>query len=200
MESSSENRPLKRKKSKNIKLSKKGNPTSRPFLSRIFGMITTLVITLGLVGLVIFLRKTLPDGSKPSYADSSTLQAREGGAAPEKMVERQADLFTLRPVLTARPPILPGDFPIISSTVGCTTVMVPARNVKRQGYWHTYCSTSYFTITRTPTPTPTRGPLLTLRPTRIFTFRLPSGSPAVECETIFIPDRVKRGEEVICTT
>ncbi|KAK4171676.1 hypothetical protein QBC36DRAFT_305101 [Triangularia setosa] len=198
MTSPSENRPLKRRKSKNVKLSKNGNPTSRPFLSRIFGMATTLVITLGLVGIVVFLRKTLPNGTKPSYANSSTLQAQKRGAEPEKIGERQANFFTLGPAFTAKPPILPGDFPIISSTVSCTTVMVPARHVKRQGYWHTYCSTSYFKITRTPTPTPTptRGPLFTLRPTRIFTFRLPSGSPVVDCTTYFIPDKIKRGEEI----
>ncbi|KAK4649370.1 uncharacterized protein QC761_118270 [Podospora bellae-mahoneyi] len=201
MASLSEDRPLKKKKSRNIKLFKNGNPTPRPFLSRVFGMATTLVITLGLVGVVIYLRKTLPDGSKPSYASSSTLQARGGGAEGPTIIERQRNLFTLAPVFTAGPPILPGDFPIISSTVDCTTVMVPARQVKRQGYWHTYCSTSYFTITRTPTVTlTTKGPLFTLRPTRIFTFRLPSGSPVVDCTTYVIPDKLKRGEEVDCTT
>ncbi|KAK4189054.1 hypothetical protein QBC35DRAFT_473047 [Podospora australis] len=199
---------VKRRKSKNIKLSKKGNPTARPFFSRIFGMVTTLVITLGLVGIVIFLRKTLPDGSKPSF-DPASLQARgEAAKPPELEFDARANLITFRPsAITARPPVLIS-LPSIGSTVGCTTYNIPARNVKRQGYRYTSCSTSYFTITPTPLPTTTpsssRRPILTIGITRIPTLIIPPtlGS-TVSCTTYNRPARnVKRQgyQYTDCTT
>lgn len=45
----------------------RGNPSARPMVTRIYGMLGCLVITCFFIGLMVFLEKTLPDGSKSKF-------------------------------------------------------------------------------------------------------------------------------------
>ena len=60
-----------------------GNPTARPWLVRIWGMLGALLITLGFIAIIIYLQKRLPDGSKSRFHPSwkRNAVAREGVVA-----------------------------------------------------------------------------------------------------------------------
>lgn len=45
----------------------RGNPSARPLLTRIYGTLGCLAITCFFIGLMVFLEKTLPDGSKSQF-------------------------------------------------------------------------------------------------------------------------------------
>ncbi len=79
--------------------------------------------------------------------------------------------------ITDRPAIF--DFPDLGSVVSCTTEIIPGKKEKRQGYAHTICTTSYYTIRpASASPAPTSTPLrLTLeQPLTLFPIFLPSSS------------------------
>jgi len=48
----------------------KGDPSARPMLTRIYGMIGCLIVTLALIALIVVLQKTLPDGTKSHFHPS----------------------------------------------------------------------------------------------------------------------------------
>ncbi|KAK3934679.1 hypothetical protein QBC46DRAFT_358838 [Diplogelasinospora grovesii] len=199
--------PTEKRKSRKIKLSKTGNPTSRPFLSRILGMVTSLVVSLALIAVVVFLRKTLPDGSKSAYDPTlkGVLRRREDEGTSEMKVRQhlgERDPVTIGPVATFKPPIII-DVPSVGSAVECITKIVPGKKAKRQGYAQTDCTTSYFTITSSLTPSPSRtsSPRLTFAPTHITNNILPIMSPVVNCTTIEVAGRMaKRSQQVYCST
>ncbi|KAJ2901772.1 uncharacterized protein MKZ38_001392 [Zalerion maritima] len=70
-----------RNRSKNVKIEGKGNPTSRPFLVRIYGLLACILITLALIGVLIFLRKTLPRSGDDGEVD--TVEEKRGFVAIE---------------------------------------------------------------------------------------------------------------------
>lgn len=61
-----------------------GNPTARPWLVRIYGMVGCLAITLAFIGIIVWLQKKLPDGSKsqfhPTWKRDANLDALEARA------------------------------------------------------------------------------------------------------------------------
>ncbi|KAK3392903.1 hypothetical protein B0H63DRAFT_3063 [Podospora didyma] len=165
---------LGRKKSRKIKLSKTGNPTSRPFFSRLWGMATAFIVTLALVGVVIFIRKTFPDGSKSSFDPTSgSLHVRQDEPVVGELVAKQNDERAI--ALPSFPPItIP---PIhVESTVVCSTRIIPAKKAKRGAMTYTTCSTSYWLVAPTTTSSPRRFTLAPPRFTGSFiipTLRLP---------------------------
>ncbi|KAK4118615.1 hypothetical protein N657DRAFT_685088 [Parathielavia appendiculata] len=103
---------LGKRNSRRVKISKKGNPTSRPFFTRIYGIATALAVTLALLGVIIFLKKTLPNGSTSSFAlpPTPTLQAREDEGRSDGGLDARAVLTVgerppLEPVATINFPI-----------------------------------------------------------------------------------------------
>lgn len=44
-----------------------GNPAARPWLVRIYGMVGCLAMTLAFIGIIVWLEKKLPDGSKSQF-------------------------------------------------------------------------------------------------------------------------------------
>ncbi|KAK3362525.1 hypothetical protein B0T25DRAFT_561593 [Lasiosphaeria hispida] len=156
-------------KSKEVDVSKSGNPTSRPWLTRIYGMITTLIITVALIGVVIFIRKTLP-GSSDSEFSVGALIPRDGGNLGERA--------------TSLPPVLL-DVPTSGSIVECSTRVIPGRMAKRQGYEVVECTTSYFATTLSsaePSSTAPPQPLSSTNPSGITSAPLssvPSSLPPV---------------------
>jgi hypothetical protein len=69
-----------------------GNPTSRPWLVRIWGMFGALIITLGFIAVIVYLQKKLPNGSKSQFHPPSwkrnvvgleKIAARDPSLAPQ---------------------------------------------------------------------------------------------------------------------
>lgn len=62
----------------------RGNPSVRPMLTRIYGMLGCLAVTLFFIGLMVFLEKTLPDGSKSEFHPT---WRRDNSIAPRMKAE-----------------------------------------------------------------------------------------------------------------
>ncbi|KAB5581037.1 hypothetical protein GE09DRAFT_1051494 [Coniochaeta sp. 2T2.1] len=103
-------------------------------------MAVGLILTLALLGVVIFLKKAFPKAS-----------AASGYEAPDPV--NAAVESTLQLTTTLRVSLV--DLPTLDSTVSCSTYNIPAKLLRRQGHLYTTCTTSFYTITPTPSTAPT---------------------------------------------
>ncbi|KAF8851580.1 hypothetical protein BDZ45DRAFT_750539 [Acephala macrosclerotiorum] len=207
-----------------VKLSRRGNPSTRPMLTRIYGMLGCLAVTLFFIGLLVFLEKTLPDGSKsqfhPTWRRDNSLEPRikaevgERGlvflpatvtsAAPISTAAPARALFTLAPVFN---PSLIFALPCVTTQTDCSTVNVPGK--LRARYNEVQCSTYTETVACSPSPTPTPTPtaahfsLITFNPI-LFNpslFASSCSSTEVTCSTVNVPGKLRlRYNQVECTT
>ncbi|KAE8451131.1 hypothetical protein EG329_004803 [Mollisiaceae sp. DMI_Dod_QoI] len=195
-----------------VKLSHRGNPSARPMLTRVYGMLGGLAFTFFFIGLLIFLEKTLPDGSKSQFhatwrRDNSLKPRNPQAFSNETSVYTVAEVteatsassaaprFTLAPIFN---PSLIFELPCVTTQTDCSTVDVPGK--LRARYQEVQCSTYTQTVacspTPTPTPTSTHLPILTFNPI-LFNpslFASSCSSTQVECTTIDVPGKLRASD------
>ena len=88
-----------------------GNPTSRPWLVRLWGMFGALIITLGFIALIVYLEKKLPNGSKSQFHPPSWKRdevTRERLVARAGLVAREPSLGPQILSFVGMGPLIPG--------------------------------------------------------------------------------------------
>ncbi|KAH7390032.1 hypothetical protein BKA64DRAFT_710589 [Cadophora sp. MPI-SDFR-AT-0126] len=114
-------------KGRKLKLSQRGDPEKRPILTRIYGMVGCLIVSLALIALLIVLQKKLPDGVNSNF-HIPVRRDIEGS-----IVERQEDILKVEKRISAAPIQRRGRFAppmTIAPTPPPTTTIAPV--VERQ--------------------------------------------------------------------